>query len=589
MSAAAAAAPTPAAPAAAPTDLATDLAKVDVGLQRLADHKAAWAGASLDERVKVLKEIRGRLLDNLMPWSRATAGIRCSKSDGQVGGDVLVTVTCIAGQIDGLINNLEHFKRYKCFPRPPSETRNGQTIVDVFPQGFKQSRLSLLGATGTTVKLYLQPDKPDTQGHFYREPHGGKVAVVLGAGNQHFLALSDVLHMAFVEGTVVMLKYHPIMQPAAQYIDYVLEPLARRGYYASSTNPELAVTQHMLYSPLVDCIHMTGGTATHDAIVWGSDPAEQARRRAANDPILKVPITSELGCVTPWLLVPGPWNEAEITHHARALAQGLAANCSCNCLAPKVILLPEGWEQADQFVDTFKKELKELPLPAPYYPGLRQRYEAFKQAYPQAQTISAEPAEPEARCGEPLPYLVNELPAYPVDPSKEYALKVEPFAPIITFVKVPLAGGSGSLEERYLEAAVKAANQDLWGSLSCTILVHPETEAAHGEAVQRALDGLQYGSVCVNAWSAVGFLPAQAHWGAFGGDQTITDIGSGLGAVHNTYMFDHTQKAVVRTPFVSAGHPQPEKYSPLPLGVAKVIAGLTHSGPWGAVKMFMAR
>lgn len=165
----------------------------------------------------------------------------------------------------------------------------------------------------------------------------------------------------------MLLKYHPIMQPAAPFIDYVLEPLARRGFFASCTDPgapprpaaplalpapaapplptcllarpplvphllivssmsqsnsclqaeppapgtsapavsarlapcpptpgpaghpaDLAVTQHMLYSPLTDCVHMTGGTATHDAIVWGSSPEEQARRRAANDPVLKV-------------------------------------------------------------------------------------------------------------------------------------------------------------------------------------------------------------------------------------------------------------------------------------------------------------
>jgi hypothetical protein len=81
---------------------------------------------------------------------------------------------------------------------------------------------------------------------------------------------------------------YSFLQPAAPFIDYVLEPLSRRGYFASSTNPELSVTQRMLYSPLTDAVHMTGGTATHDAIVWGGDPAEQARRRAANDPLLKV-------------------------------------------------------------------------------------------------------------------------------------------------------------------------------------------------------------------------------------------------------------------------------------------------------------
>ena len=36
----------------------------------------------------------------------------------------------------------------------------------------------------------------------------------------------------------------------------------------------------------------------------------------------QVPITSELGCVTPRLVVPGPWSDKEITHHARQLAEG---------------------------------------------------------------------------------------------------------------------------------------------------------------------------------------------------------------------------------------------------------------------------
>lgn len=299
----------------------------------------------------------------------------------------------------------------------------------------------------------------------------------------------------------------------------------------------------------------------------------------------------------------------------RRCPTALASNCSCNCLAPKVILMAEGWAQADQFVAAVKAELGQLPLPAPYYPGIRQRYQAFKDAYPQAsslekwatrgreglragteqirlqawpcegrlyrfsvhivktcpcsspahvpalhymQAIHAPPADPGAACGEPLPYLVNELPAYPADAKSEYAFRVEPFAPTLTFVKVrvpllctlgrphcqtaPVAhaacprclprrshalpsvpywprhahacfvqmavDGEGSLVEAFLEQAVRAANEDLWGSLSCSLLVDPTTEAAHGAAVQRALDGLRYGSVSVNAWSAMGFLPA---------------------------------------------------------------------------------
>lgn len=67
---------------------------------------------------------------------------------------------------------------------------------------------------------------------------------------------------------------------------------------------------------------------------------------------------------------------------------------------------------------------------------------------------------------------------WPADPKAEYALQVEPFAPVLTFVRVPTGGagdgtanggakgGSGaSLAEAFLSAAVTAANEDIWGSL----------------------------------------------------------------------------------------------------------------------------
>ena len=57
--------------------------------------------------------------------------------------------------------------------------------------------------------------------------------------------------------------------------------------------------------------------------------------------------------------------------------------------------------------------------------------------------------------------------------------------------QVPAVAGTASVEQGFMSAAVKAANEHLWGTLSCTLLVHPATEAAHGPAVRAALDGLQ--------------------------------------------------------------------------------------------------
>lgn len=71
---------------------AAELAAVDAALERLSARKSAWAAAPLDERIALLKEIRSRLLDQLTPWCRTTAGVRCSAGNSQdVAADVLLT------------------------------------------------------------------------------------------------------------------------------------------------------------------------------------------------------------------------------------------------------------------------------------------------------------------------------------------------------------------------------------------------------------------------------------------------------------------------------------------------------------------
>lgn len=67
----------------------------------------------------------------------------------------------------------------------------------------------------------------------------------------------------------------------------------------------------------------------------------------------------------------------------------------------------------------------------------------------------------------------------------------------------------------------------------------------------------------------------------------LQDVGSGLGGVHNAYLYDHPQKQVVRSPFVGSIQPMPPHVQSLPLGVAKVVAGLAHSGLRGVLRMLL--
>ena len=87
-------------------------------------------------------------------------------------------------------------------------------------------------------------DKPATQGKFYTAGNHaggvalGKVAVVLGAGNQGFLTMCDVLHMLFVDGAVVILKHNPVRDYNDQWVKYLFAPLIREGFVHSFTGDD---------------------------------------------------------------------------------------------------------------------------------------------------------------------------------------------------------------------------------------------------------------------------------------------------------------------------------------------------------------
>ena len=84
--------------------------------------------------------------------------------------------------------------------------------------------------------------------------------------------------------------------------DAILADLIDKGYFWATLDRGLAHSGALCASPLVDAVHMTGGVRTHDAIVWGAPPEVQAKNKRAGTPVLQKPMTSELGCITPWVI-----------------------------------------------------------------------------------------------------------------------------------------------------------------------------------------------------------------------------------------------------------------------------------------------
>jgi hypothetical protein len=417
-------------------------------------------------------------------------------------------------------------------PKPPGmKTRpDGQVVVKVFPASM-HDRVMFGGYTG---ELWITKGQQPTQGGTYRSGASthGKVALVLGAGNVSSIAPMDVFYKLIVDNEVVVLKTNPVNAWVGPHLETALAPFIAAGYLAI-VHGGGEVGAHLANHPKVDTLHVTGSDKTYDAIVWGSDPAERDRRKASHEPVNKRPFTAELGCVTPILVVPGPWSAADMRFQARQVAGMVAQNASFNCNAAKILIVARGWLQRETFLKLVDEELARTPARKAYYPGAQDRYEGFLRSYPKAKPVGP--------TGEGVvPWTV--IPDVPPERG-EYALTQEAFCGVLAEVTL-----DATTPVEFLEKAVAFANDKCWGTLSCGVLVHPATEEDHKAEVDRAIADLRYGGIGINCWPAMVYGLVSTTWGAYPG-HTPEDIQSGVGVVHNSYLFDHPEKSVARAPF----------------------------------------
>ncbi len=256
------------------------------------------------------------------------------------------------------------------------ERPDGQVEIDVLP-GDRWDRILY---RGWTAAVRLDPDirRATARTHMgagYTKAVDSDpgVSVVLGAGNQTCISPLDVVHKLFVDNQVVLLKFNPVNDFAGLYVEYAFAHLIEAGFVRTCYGGA-DVGAYLVDHPDVDEVHITGGEQTHDEIVFGSG-GEGAANKAANRPLLTKPITSELGNVSPVLIAPGSWNRRQLDYQAEHLATQLLQNAGYNCNAAKVVILPEGWDQADEFMDLVGARLASRPDRPAFYPESMERYQ----------------------------------------------------------------------------------------------------------------------------------------------------------------------------------------------------------------------
>lgn len=542
---------------------ATELADCDAVLERLTKSKQAWVETSVPERIKLLKACMDATQAAAEEWVAASCkGKGFAAGSAGEGEEWLGGVMPTMRNLRLLVESLEQGGQ----PSLPGLRKhaNGQWIARVFPANLQDRALF----TGFTADIWIEPGEEATQGRIYRDKAAGKLgegklALVLGAGNQSSIGPMDALYKLIIDDEVVCLKMNPVNEYIGPVLDKAFKPLADKGFFAVVYGGA-EVGKHLCNHPLVDTIHITGSERTHDAIVWGGDRSKHEEFKASGQLQNAKPITSELGCVTPILVVPGPWSDSEIEFQARHVASMVTHNASFNCNAGKVLLVAGGWDKRDAFLAKVNEKLAAFPSRKAYYPGARQRYQAFLDQYPSAKALSADSEGV-------VPWTV--IPNVPAKDG-EYALTNEAFCGVLAQVDI-----DATTADEFLAKAVPLCNDTIWGTLSCMMLVHGKTRKQYRAQVDQAITDLRYGGIGVNVWAGVVYGLVVTTWGAHPG-HTLEDIGSGIGVVHNTMLLDHPQKSVIEAPFIIK--PTPAWFTDgknLP-ALGRKLVGYEHSPSW---------
>ncbi|MFF2777392.1 aldehyde dehydrogenase family protein [Streptomyces sp. NPDC058052] len=276
----------------------------------------------------------------------------------------------------------------------------------------------------------------------------------------------------------------------------------------------------------VSHVHITGSVTSHDVIVFG--PGEEGRaRQARGEVLLDKPITSELGGVSPTIVIPGKWSKRDLAYQAEHIATQKLHNNGYNCIASQVLVVSSDWEQKDDFLTALREAFTRTITRPAYYPGSDERCSAAVKDHPG----TARPVGAGTRV------LLEEIPA-----EGDIAFTEEYFAPVLAVTSLPGQGRD------FLARATAFANERLSGTLGANVVAHPRTIRRLGDDFTRFVADLRYGTVAVNAWTGVGYLTARATWGAFPG-HTLQDAQSGIGIVHNGLLLDGTERTIVSGPF----------------------------------------
>lgn len=473
-----------------------------------------WTKTSIADRVAVLQSVARRMDFVAERWVAAAAAVKRFSLDSPAAAEEWLSGPfAIVAYCRALAETLRRVGEGKN-PYPSRAVKvgsDGRAIVDVLPFDWYDYLL----LNGYTLEVRMEQSVTpatlaENTASAYRQTSRPGVCAVLGAGNVGSIAPLDVLYKLMADNQVVILKMSPVNDYLRPLLEEVFAELIGGGYVriVSGGND---VGRDLVHHAAVSSVHITGSRATHDALAPG----------------LGKPVTSELGGVSPIIVVPGTWTDADFKYQASQIATAKLINVGYNCIAPQILVLPANWEGSSRLIESIGEVIDSLEPRYPYYPGGEERRAGVARRRG-AVTVG----------GFPTTILPDLTPG-----GGEEAFRTEYFGPVLGVVKIDFSDPA-----YFLQAAVAFANNELDGSLGANLIIHPQTIREYQPHFDQAVSNLRYGAIAINTWTALNFLMPRGSWGSYPGN-TVDSVGSGVGVVHNALLFDRPEKTVGRGPF----------------------------------------
>jgi acyl-CoA reductase-like NAD-dependent aldehyde dehydrogenase len=359
------------------------------------------------------------------------------------------------------------------------------------------------------------------------------VALVLGAGNVASIGVVDALQQVFALGRACLLKMSPVNDYLGPLLELAFAPLVTEGFFDFAYGGR-EISEYLVAHPGVAHVHVTGAVETHDTIVWG--PREtRAARKARREPVLSKPVTSELGNVSPAIVLPGHYTDRELSHAARTVVGSFTFNAAFACNATKLIVTPPS-PFRERFMAKVTEVLEQVPPRVAYYPGAAEKYRRFTEDGGHLRTYGSAD-------GERTPWaLVSDL----VPEEDAACFRDEPFCAVLSEVRLD---SRDPLE--FMARATRFVNERVWGTLNAMVIAPAavENDPTTAAGLDQMLRDLRYGTVCVNLWPAAAYGLGTLPWGGHP-SATLENAQSGLGWGHNALLLRDVEKVVLRAPLI---------------------------------------